>query len=27
VTITAKPSQNGGKTKVVIVHTKNNKAS
>jgi hypothetical protein len=27
VTITAKPSQNNGKTKVVIVHTKNNKAS
>ena len=27
VTITAKPSQNDGKTKVVIVHTKNNKAS
>jgi hypothetical protein len=27
VTITAKPSENGGKTKVVIVHTKNNKAS
>jgi hypothetical protein len=27
VTVTAKPSENDGKTKVVIVHTKNNKAS
>jgi len=27
VTITGKPSENEGKTKIVIVHTKNNKAS
>ena len=27
VTVTAKPSENDGKTKIVIVHTKNNKAS
>jgi len=27
VTITGKPSENEGKTKIVIVHTKDNKAS
>jgi hypothetical protein len=27
VTITGKPSENEGKTKIVIVHTKNSKAS
>jgi hypothetical protein len=27
VTVTGKPSENEGKTKIVILHTKNNKSS